>query len=717
MNEVQTAAAAYIQRGWRVVPLPPTKEGKPAKAATAPNWQQLVFKDTDFRPSDNVGILLTAGLVDVDADAAEVVLVAPAFLPPTACTYGRPAKPGAHRFYACPSLTKPVKYEDLVTKTCLIEVRTGGGQQSMAPPSTHPDGQVLAWEDGGPGDPAPVEEKALVRAVQLTALAALTARHYNSAGQRHDWGVALAGVFRQLGLSAEEATAVFAAAAAVAGDDKVDDRLLAVRSTFSKSDDDPLKGANALTGIMGNAADFLASLRKICGADTAGVPRTMMDTLNAKHAVIFQQSGDLVIITEDMDSQGRPFVRYSTSGTIRDLYPQKVVVGFTTRGQPKTQALGAAWLEHPKRRFYEGIELAPNGRANPTYYNLWRGFSVQPVPGAWPRLKDHIFNVICNRVPDIFDYVLGWMAQAVQDPGHQAETAIAMRGGEGTGKGFFVREFGSLFGVHFLHLDSSRHLTGNFNAHLQNAILVFADEAAWPGDKAGQGALKRLVTEPTLSIERKGFDIFTVPNVIHMLMASNEGWIAPVGADARRFVVLDVNNSRANDHPYFEKIADELKQGGYEGMLHELLNMKVTVNLRAIPATIALWENKLLSMDPQQRWWYQVLKDRSEWWNFERSPGDYGLDRDAVYTDYVEVLHRAGQGRISIGTELGMLLRKMMPEGFPRDWRRGGDGKRFWMVPSLKECRAFFDKQYKLTTESNWPIEEQYEVEDRLPPF
>ena len=44
-----------------------------------------------------------------------------------------------------------------------------------------------------------------------------------------------------------------------------------------------------------------------------------------------------------------------------------------------------------------------------------------------------------------------------------------------------------------------------------------------------------MITEPTLAIERKGQDTETVPNMLHILMASNNQWIVPAGLDERRF--------------------------------------------------------------------------------------------------------------------------------------------------------------------------------------
>ena len=72
---------------------------------------------------------------------------------------------------------------------------------------------------------------------------------------------------------------------------------------------------------------------------------------------------------------------------------------------------------------------------------------------------------------------------------------MVLRGGRGTGKGVVARAIGRLFGQHFVHVSHARHLTGNFNAHLAECVLLFVDEAFWAGDKQGEAQLKRMITE------------------------------------------------------------------------------------------------------------------------------------------------------------------------------------------------------------------------------
>ena len=202
----------------------------------------------------------------------------------------------------------------------------------------------------------------------------------------------------------------------------------------------------------------------------------MVEELNQKHAVVVE-AGRTFVITEDHDPVlKRHVVRRSTFQDIQNLYLSTRVETLTPAGRPTTKGLGHVWLIDPRRRKYQGVVFSPN-EDKPGYYNLWRGFAVEPKAGDWSLLKDHVQDVMCKGDDTLFAYVMAWMAHAVQCPGEPAEVALVLRGDQGVGKGLFVRELGALFGQHFVHVSHPRHLSGNFNAHLQDAVVVFADEA------------------------------------------------------------------------------------------------------------------------------------------------------------------------------------------------------------------------------------------------
>jgi hypothetical protein len=700
MTPTKQAVRKYLAEGWQVLPIPRGEKGP-----RVPNWQTTTFDETAFSGNENVGIRLgepSQGLTDIDLDSPEAIAAAPLLLLNTGRIHGRAGKTNSHYWYISPG-SKSEAFKD-VNGSVLVEIRSTGGQ-TVVPPSLHPSGESLEWAVDREANT--VDPSGLRHAARSVAIAALLARHWPAQGARHEVAGLAAGMLATLKVPAIEIELVIGTAAQIAGDDGVDDRTRFARDTAKRFEaGQPTSGGPKLSDLIN--PEVVKRIRQWFG----GHNDNAVEELNEKHAVIFQQSGDLVIITEDRDCDGRPFLRFSAPETIRQLYPQPVVVGTSARNTPIIKPLGQVWLTSSKRRFYNGIELAPNGRATPGYYNMWRGFSVEPKPGDWSLFQRHIREVICSDDLEIFKYVISWMANAVQKPGYQANTAIALRGGQGTGKGAFVRGFGALFGVHFIHLDSTRHLTGNFNAHLHNAILVFADEAAWPGDKAGLGALKRLITEPTLSIERKGMDIFTVPNVIHLILASNEDWAVPAAIDERRFVVLDVDRSRQNDTPYFDALENELfVTGGLSAMLYDLLQFKIEVNLRIIPKTEALFQQKQITNNTQRRWWYQVVHDGDLWTNeVPGRPGVFRIDREALYNNYVQTLDKAGQRTKSIQTELGTFLKKALPEPFPETYRfrdaSGNWAPREWLFPALAVCREHYDREYGAIGLKHWPDED-----------
>ena len=259
MKDVKDAAQEYIDKGWQVVPL-----AKGTKACVDANWTNLIFQPEDFRAGDNLGIRSVNGLVDIDCDAAEVVALAKYFLPSTGATYGRQSKPASHWLYKS-DFDKIIVYKDQgaeADKATLIEIRVK--HQSMAPPSVHPNGEAIQWvgELGGAPD---VDPTVLLRRVRLLATASLLVRYYNPPGNRHDWGIAIAGLFRGLGITEEEAFLVVDKTAEHVGDDDKKDRLTSVRSTYSRPDDEPIAGAKALKDLLSHPERFLGSIRKIWG--------------------------------------------------------------------------------------------------------------------------------------------------------------------------------------------------------------------------------------------------------------------------------------------------------------------------------------------------------------------------------------------------------------------------------------------------------------------
>lgn len=437
-----------------------------------------------------------------------------------------------------------------------------------------------------------------------------------------------------------------------------------------------------------------------------GSDNVYIEELNGEHAIV-SEGGRVLIITERFD---RVLNRYcldrSTASDFRLMYGNRFVWEereTKTRVVTAKVPLGKFWLEHPDRRQYREIvfDPTPGAQEDPDVYNLWRGFAVDAKQGEWGLWREHLFEIGAAGDTETFEFLLDWVAWMVQFPHRQGETAIVWRGRQGAGKGLIARTLGRIVGQHFVHVFNVKHLVGNFNAHLRDALLVFSDEALWAGDKAAEGILKAMVTEPTLLLEQKGRDIFTVPNRIHLLMATNNEWAAPVGVDDRRFCIVDVPDSHIGDKAYFQRLLSHLAQGGLEAFLFDMLARPVE-HAPAPPtsasAQASALTQKLHSMPPVWHWWYEKL-DSGE---ILKSTGAWAeeIAKSELHEDYLKFADQVNISRRASETTLALALHELMPISLRSARRQGVDARRarVWCLPPLAECRAHFGKAVKIPT-------------------
>ncbi len=369
--------------------------------------------------------------------------------------------------------------------------------------------------------------------------------------------------------------------------------------------EDGIQAVRRVLKVTEEPSDEELAAAKGAGEDAGAA----VEELNEKHFVV-RLGGKVAVASPIIDAVTRkPRMDYIGVEGLRIMYAnRRVTVG------DRSVALGTYWLNHPDRRqFLGGVTLDPSGGpVADDVYNLWQGFAVEPVEGSWSLMREHIFQVVCGGDRKLFAYVMGWLARMVQKPGKPGEVVLVLRGGRGTGKGVFARAIVRLLGCHGKHITNAEHLVGKHNQHLEDCIVLFADEAFFAGDRKHESVLKGLVTEPTIMVEPKFIGAYLMPNLLHVIMASNDEWVVPAGVDERRFAVLDVTAARRNDFKYFAAIEAELASGGLEAMLHDLLAYDLKAfNVRAVPQTTALIEQKLETLRGADAWLHDVL-DRGQ---------------------------------------------------------------------------------------------------------
>lgn len=441
------------------------------------------------------------------------------------------------------------------------------------------------------------------------------------------------------------------------------------------------------------------------------------EAINRDYALVLW-GGRAVVVKEQPDGPIEDRVRVLSVEAFDQWFANRFTEVIAADGKLKAISWGRAWRTDRRRRQFSGIEFFPNndGAAGASgYLNLWRGFGVEPsTEGGWSIFRDHLLNQVCQGDPALFNWVFGWFAHIMQRPRERIGTALVLRGRMGTGKTKVGEVIGSVIPAHYFQVDDPRYITGQFNAHMASCLLLQAEEAVWAGDKHAEGRLKGLITSESQMIESKGIDPIRIRNFVRLMMTSNEDWVVPAGMDERRFCVLDVHPRCAQNHEYFQEMQDQLDRGGRERLLYDLLHFDLDkVNLRQIPRTQALLEQKMRSLDPLDGWWLNRLIEGAP----TRGMADWSdlVTVDGLYADYLKSAEEIGVGRKRDRATFGQRLLKLAPGIKKTRPRVEGETKRPWryQLPPLDECRANLDDLFGQPNE--WPASFASESETILP--
>jgi phage/plasmid primase-like uncharacterized protein len=433
-----------------------------------------------------------------------------------------------------------------------------------------------------------------------------------------------------------------------------------------------------------------------------------VDELNEKHFVV-TVSGQTVIATLAYDdAQKRELLVFSQERDIKLRYRHRhYIVGHTEKGAEIWKSLGEAWLAHRNRRNYEKIALIPKGATPPDTFNLWRGFGVSPKPGKWPLIRQHLLEVICSGNESDCRWLIGWLARAVQYPELHAEVAVVLRGQKGTGKGTLGRILQRLFRQHAMQISNPAHFMGRFNGHLVDVLFLFVDEAFWAGDKAGEGTLKALVTEPTILVEPKFINPLQVTNRLKILIASNADWVVPATADERRLFMLDVSDCRRGDRDYFTELHNAIEGAELPALLDYLLSLDLSdFDFRNPPHTMALDAQKLVGADSLTRFWLDCLTTGEIVGTGEGNwPED--IVAQVLHEGYVGHAHDHGDRHPLTAHHMAEKLAKLMPGNILRRIRPHkpyGNNPRptRYALDGLDACRAGFLEAMRINAYT-WP--------------
>ena len=379
-----------------------------------------------------------------------------------------------------------------------------------------------------------------------------------------------------------------------------------------------------------------------------------------------------------------------------------------------------AWKARPQ---LAGFTFVPGGESVVDgCYNLWPGFPVEPKKGdvtLWHQLLDHIFY---KKPKEARIYFERWVAYPLQHLGAKLKQAVIIWGDEGVGKGVTGRLIARLYGLKGGNRKSplstaivfNNDLIHNkFNGWAESRQFALGDEIKISNDQRAviTEKLKELITEPTIEIERKGWDTYTMPNCMNIMLISNRSDVVKLNNNDRRYFVVRVESGELP-----KELRDPLllwadSEEGLAALLYYLLHLPLgDFDPNASAMKTADREDMVTATASAHETWLRAVYDKP----------DEHLDKlryELWTTEELVAIFKAKPGNErspvnanTIGNALAVNLGKKRAYNGPIRTSKGQ--KNLWIIPRSEAN----EKRYRAMTkaELGQAYDREREAEDRI---
>jgi len=359
------------------------------------------------------------------------------------------------------------------------------------------------------------------------------------------------------------------------------------------------------------------------------------------------------------------------------------------------------FLVHPDTHIYNKIAFNPQKQPDTTL-NYWCGNTAAPSPGECKSIGQYLLKVICNGDKDVCNYLLKYLAHMIQRPQEKPGIMLVLLGGQGTGKGVFFQLLRAIWGRTTLQVSDIDQVIGRFNAALERNYLICMDEALFSGDRRSLDRLKSLITEPWIQVEQKYQPSRSMESVHRFFAASNHDHFAHIERDDRRFLFLRLSNKRQRDTSYFSQLCKAIEDPTVVGAFVDyLLELNISnFNVRDRPETHEHAQQKLLSLDGFDRYWFEVLTTgdfNAGRINIDKWVESVFIPTSRLVDKYRDFDRNAERHRTIQESHVSTAIRRLCPSAKPKRkmYQQHGVGpkqqKRGFQLPDIKQARSDFE--------------------------
>lgn len=280
----------------------------------------------------------------------------------------------------------------------------------------------------------------------------------------------------------------------------------------------------------------------------------------------------------------------------------------------------------------------------PDEFNMYPGFKAKMVQdvdmGLISPILDHIRLCWADGNADVFDYILQWLRQAFTEPWNKTGIVLLLFGQEGTGKGLLIDNLiiPYIYGDKIACVSQGLEpIVQRFNSICMNKCLICCNEVSSDSSWIGSfDKLKAIITDKTISIERKGLDIFKdYPNHINFIFTTNNYDSVKLGKTDRRYCCLETSSRFKGNYDYFSELLGSCTQDVADHFFTYICKLPRTRNIKNIPMTKLKKDMMLLSIDSIEKFRLELI-DMVETWKESGSKSHNEVWEYSIYSNLKE---------------------------------------------------------------------------------
>lgn len=306
----------------------------------------------------------------------------------------------------------------------------------------------------------------------------------------------------------------------------------------------------------------------------------------------------------------------------------------------------ACWLE---QNTYKRVDFMPSFTTRielPRVLNLFTKFPVQPIEGTSPDLEKimwHIEHILCNENAEFFTMFKHWLGSFLQNPGKKLEIMPMFLGEQGTGKSIlFDKLFPILLGdEYYQEIDDMNQLFDRFNGDQSKTLICLLNEIGTHGKDHNQsGKLKSALTRKRKTIETKGMNKYSIPDLTNFLLATNKSCPVKAEVSNRRYAGVTCSSAKIGDKKYFEELEAAINPDSVSRLLHLMLKHDASGWVKSnIPKTEAMQTMTEMSLPAPFRFMIDVASLEAGLVN----DGVFKIHSCNLYTAFAEWSRKQGE--------------------------------------------------------------------------